>query len=82
MTHATAAYNGEEIQVTFRARMVRNDYGVPGSPVWYEPDDTECEIVTLTMLGIDVDVTKLPADLRDAIYALAGEVKEWTRDED
>jgi hypothetical protein len=32
----TATYNGEELNVTFVASIERCDYGVEGSPVWYE----------------------------------------------
>jgi hypothetical protein len=32
----TATYSGEELNVTFVASTERCDYGVEGSPVWYE----------------------------------------------
>jgi hypothetical protein len=46
----TATYSGEELNVTFVASTERCDYGVEGSPVWYEvnPDNR-----ILQDLGID-----------------------------
>lgn len=70
----TANWYGNEVEVDFEADMERNDYGVPGSPVWYEPLDIE--IVNLTILGVDVDINKLPSDLQNEIYKLGDEV-EW-----
>ena len=36
--------NGLLVEATVWANMIRSDYGVPGSPVWYEPDVTDVEI--------------------------------------
>lgn len=65
----TATYDSGDVKVTFTARMVRNDYGVDRSPVWHEPEDITIE--TVEICGVDVDVTKLPTDLADAITELA-----------
>ena len=54
--------------------MERNDYGVPGSPVWWEPAHEE--IVSIEILGIEFDEKSLPSRLVDAIYSLS-EVIEW-----
>jgi len=71
----TATYNGEEVDVVFIAETERNDYGVPGSPVWYEVNPDSIKIDALSILGLDVDIAALPKDLQDAIYALADEVE-------
>lgn len=70
---ASAKYEGEEVEVTFTARMVKNDYGVERSPVWYEAEDIEVDAVTI--LGVDVEFGKLPENLRKAISQLSDEVE-------
>ena len=40
-----------EIEAVVEATMVRNDYGVPGSPVWYEPEDLK--LASVWMFGRD-----------------------------
>ena len=71
----TATYSGEELNVTFQAQAERCDYGVPNSPVWYEVNPDSIEILTLDILGFDVDPRVLPKELQDAIYALSDEVE-------
>jgi len=71
----TATYSGEELNVTFVASTERCDYGVEGSPVWYEVNPDSIEILTLDILGIDVDARILPQQLQDAIFALSNEVE-------
>jgi hypothetical protein len=70
----TATYNGNEIEVTFVAQTERSDYGVPNSPVWDEVNPDTIEVQYLTILGLDVDISKLPKDLQGAIYELCNEV--------
>ncbi len=70
---ASAKYNGEEVEVTFTARMVKTDYGVDRSPVWYEPEDIEID--TLSILGVEVDPKDLPKALVEAIHELSDEVE-------
>ena len=70
-----ATYNGEELNVTFVAAAERCDYGVDGSPVWYEAKPDTIEILHFDILGIDVDPRILPPELQDAIYALSNEVE-------
>ena len=36
-----------DLTATLTGRSVRNDYGVPGSPVWYDVEDIEIETVHL-----------------------------------
>jgi hypothetical protein len=57
----TATYNGEELNVTFVASIERCDYGVEGSPVWYEVKSDTIEIVHFDILGIDVGPAHLAA---------------------
>ena len=70
-----ATYSGEELSVTFVAQTERSDYGVPNSPVWDEVIPDSIEILTLDILGFDVDPRVLPKELQDAIYALSDEVE-------
>jgi hypothetical protein len=69
-----ATYSGEELSVTFVAQTERSDYGVPNSPVWDEVIPDSIEILTLDILGFDVDPRVLPPELQDAIHALSNEV--------
>lgn len=71
----SGTYNGEELEVTFSARLERSDLGVPGSPVWYEPADPEVEEVVI--LGVPVPFKSLPLDLQNEIMSLSYEVDEW-----
>ena len=71
----TAVYRGEELTVTFFAETERCDYGVPNSPVWDEINPDSIEILTLDILGIDVDPRILPQELQDAIHALSNELE-------
>ena len=71
----TATYSGEELSVTFVAQTERSDYGVEGSPVWYEAKPDTIEILHFDILGIDVDPRVLPQELQAAIYALSNEVE-------
>lgn len=70
---ATATHTGEEIEVTFTARMVKTDYGVERSPVWYEPEDIEIEEVVI--LGTAVDHTKFPAKVLADLMDLAADLE-------
>lgn len=70
---ASATHTGEEIEVTFTARMVKTDYGVERSPIWYEPEDIEID--TLSILGVEVDPKALPKPLIDEIYNLADDLE-------
>jgi hypothetical protein len=46
---------------------------VDRSPTWIEWDNVA--INDLTILGVAVDVSKLPVDLQEAIYALADDLE-------
>lgn len=55
-----------DVRVDCTARMVRNNYGVSGSPVWYEPEDIECD-ETVEIEGVRVKLSVLPKELQDII---------------
>jgi hypothetical protein len=74
---AQATYELEDMVITFEANMERNDYGVSGSPVWYEPSDVE--VVAVEILGVDVDPKVLPKALINEMLSYADEIEaeEW-----
>jgi len=80
MARGTANHNGEEVGVVFIATGFVTDYGVDRSPTWIEWDNVE--IGDLTILGVAVDVSKLPVDLQEAIYALANNLEFEQEDPD
>ena len=73
MAYGTANHNGEEVGVAFIATGVVTDYGVYRSPTWIEWGNVA--INDLTILGVAVDVSKLPVELQQAIYALADDLE-------
>ena len=73
MAYGTANHNGEEVEVAFSATGAVTDYGVDRSPTWIEWDNVA--INDLRILGVAVDVSKLPVDLQEAIYALADDLE-------
>ena len=73
MAYGTANHNGEEVEVAFSATGFVSDYGVYRSPTWIEWDNVT--INDLTILGVAVDVSKLPVELIQAIYALADDLE-------
>ena len=80
MAYGTANHNGEEVEVVFSATGVVTDYGVYRSPTWIEWDNVAID--DLTILGVTVDVLKLPVDLQEAIYALADNLEFEQEDPD
>jgi len=70
-----AKFEGEEVEVEFSADAHKTDLGVPRSPVWWEPDDSTIRIEALSILGVEVNPKDIPADLVNAIHALADEVE-------
>ena len=73
MVYGIANHNGEEVEVVFSATGVVTDYGVDRSPTWIEWDNVA--INDLTILGVAVDVSKLPVELIQVIYALADDLE-------
>ena len=80
MAYGIANHNGEEVEVAFSATGHLTDYGVDRSPTWIEWDNVA--INDLTILGVAVDVSKLPVDLQEAIYALADDLEFEQEDPD
>jgi hypothetical protein len=63
----------KEITIGYIAyKVVKNHYGVPGSPVWYEPEDIEVSFVEI--LGVPVDFADLPLDLQEEMLTLGNEI--------
>lgn len=69
MTRRTITVNIGEVEATLSATMTRCDYGVSGSPVWYEPEDITLDHVAV----LGVTIPSLPDDLKQAIEEYA----EW-----
>lgn len=73
-----------DVRVECTARMVRNDYGVSGSPVWYEPEDIECD-ETVEIEGVKVKLSVLPerlqALIRDMACDAADDEHGWDSDQ-
>ncbi len=80
MVRGIATYSGEEMEVAFIATGFVTDYGVDRSPTWIEWDNVTID--DLTILGVAVDVSKLPVDLQEAIYALADDLEFEQEDPD
>lgn len=75
MKTVTGTFHGEEIEATFTAQMERNDYGVPGSPTWWELDPGSIALQELTLLGVPVELKALPEAAQAAVLALSDEVE-------
>lgn len=69
-----AFWGGEELEMTFTARAVKADYGVPGSPTWTEIEDIEVEEIEI--LGVRVKPEALPRELLEKIHELSTEL-DW-----
>ena len=63
---------GVLIEVTVWADMERNDYGVPGSPVWYDAEVTDIDV----MIN-GAPVSDCPDDLRELAAEAAINRGEW-----
>jgi len=73
---ATAKYESDDLRVSFVCQMEHADYGVKGSPSWWEPVPETAEIDELEILGVSVDPAALPTDLRLAIESLSNDL-DW-----
>ena len=71
---AQATYHGEEVTVVFEGDWIKNDYGVPRSPTWWEVDNIE--VVEVCIYGVKVDHKKLPPELLDVFYELSDELEQ------
>jgi len=70
---AYATYDSGDVRIVYSADLHLNDYGVPGSPTWYEPDGIN--VVSVEIFGVEVEMGKLPLDLQSTIMDLADEVE-------
>ena len=59
-----------ECEIRVDARMERVDYGVHGSPVWYEPRDMVLDRV-IEIEGVSVKLSSLPVELEQIIKDMA-----------
>lgn len=69
---AQATYNSEDFSVTFEANRVLNDYGVKGSPTWYELEDVT--ITAFVFLGLNMPLEHIPDNVYDALCEYANEI--------
>ena len=75
-TRAYAWVHTEDVSAKFSAIMVESDYGVPRSPVFWEPEDITLEYVEV--FGVELPLKNLTDKLEDAIYDLVDEIEEWS----
>lgn len=76
MPQARATFTGEEVEVKFTATATADwigDASVPNGTMDVT-DISDYEVDSLTILGVEVDFTKLPDDLQAAILALADDL--------
>lgn len=79
MTRVYTTVNYDDIQAVFSATMVKDDYGVPGSPVWFTPEDItleEVSILDVTFSG-KKELDTLPDKLVEALYEMITDEEEW-----
>lgn len=67
----TGTYESDDLCVGFVADGIPYDYGVSGSPTWYEPDTNTIEIVSCTIVGTKVNVGELPKNLQESLLKLS-----------
>ena len=71
------------VEVTARVdcEMERNDYGVTGSPVWYEPNPDTMDVSSVAFDDVNISLDGLSKDVRDLIEEKAAEAAmekgEW-----
>lgn len=69
-----------DIPVTARIDAIarKDDYGVPGSPVWWDIEPKDWSDVSIEICGVKVPVKSLPVELRSAIWeAVCDDADEW-----
>lgn len=82
MTHTQTVSIDAEINVNVSCRMVKDDYGVPGSPVWLADVDHDWADNTIEIYGVKVKIKELPEALRNAIWDEAVELVDFDKWED
>ena len=66
------------------ANLVRNDYGVPGSPVWYDVDDASVDVFCINGVDHTFDevVAKIGTDAAELLEEICVEAAvkkdDWT----
>lgn len=73
-----ATYTSGDLTINFRADGEKNDYGVPGSPVWWDVNPDSIVIDSIEIMGHTVPLKSLPTELQKDLYECSGEV-EFTR---
>jgi hypothetical protein len=68
-------YNGDDVQVCFSCEMERDRSDIHGVPDTWDVNPDTVKVLTVTILGLDVQLSSLPADLQDAICGLYTEVE-------
>lgn len=70
-----------EVCATVRCQMERSDYGVPGSPVWYEPDPASFKVEDVSFDDVNIALASLPQNVQDMVMDAAIEAAvnkgEW-----
>jgi len=72
-----------DVCITATGKSVRSDYGVPGSPVWYEIEDIDIEEFEINGVAYTPKAVeqKWDKDVADELYAvcadIAAEKDEW-----
>jgi len=74
-----ATVNYDDVQAVFSATMVKDHYGVPGSPVWWSPEDITLEEVTILDVTFSgkKELDTLPDKLVEALYEMITDEAEW-----
>lgn len=64
-----------EVSITATGKAVRSDYGVPGSPVWYEIEEIEIEEFEINGVAYSEKavVEKWGKDVADELYGVCAE---------
>ena len=83
---ATVEWNEHDVDMSFTADMVWDDYGVPGSPRWLSPENVrwgnyEVDGVEFTDIQLLVQFGKEAVDEIDKLLESALDDAEWEDDE-
>lgn len=63
-------YETEDIKIQLSCDGEETDYGVPRSPVFWEPNLDTIRIDSIELFGEELPVDRLPERLKDAILSL------------
>lgn len=73
-----ATFTSGDLTINFRADGEKSDYGVPGSPVWWDVDPDSIVIDSIEILGHSVPLKSFPPELQKDLYECHSEA-EFTR---